>query len=391
MNIMISLRAAGNVLRVLLLAGTCGLAACAKKQEAAAPVPVPVIAAPVIIRDQSVYMESMAQGLGSQDVEIRARVEGILESVHFNEGTFVKSGDLLYTIDPLTLEANLEQSRGNLAQAEAAMDKAKRDVARLKPLWEKNAISRQILDDAEALERTALAALTSAKAAVDSTRIQLGYTKIVAPIDGLIGKTEVKPGNLVGKGQSTLLTTISTVDPIHFRFSISEKEYLNWRRKYPDESSAQKATLDVFELILSDGTRHSSKGSVVFADRNVDPATGTLLLEVAFPNPGNIIRPGQFGRVRAPIKTIPNAVLVPQRAVQEMQATYSTFVVTPENRAEFRKVTPGARVDNLYIIESGLSAGENVVIEGSQKLQNNVPVTVTLQPAEPATSSTAVE
>lgn len=355
---------------------------CREQPAPAAPPPVPVIAAEVIVRDQPVYFESMAQALGSQDVEIRARVEGILEEVHFNEGTPVKAGDLLYTIDPKTLEANLDQAKGNLIQAEAALDKAERDVARLTPLWEKNAISRQMLDDALAAERSAKGSLNTAKAAVENTRIQLGYTEIRAPIDGIIGKTEVKSGNLVGRGQSTLLTTISSVDPIHFRYSVSEQEYLAWRRQHPADLEARAAASNVFELVLSDGTVHPERGSVVFADRNVDPTTGTLLLEVAFRNPGNILRPGQFGRVRVPIRRIKDAVLVPQRAVSELQATYSVFVVTPDQKAEFRKVTPGPRIGSLMVIEQGLAPGEVVITEGGQKVRNQTPVAVTLQPIE---------
>jgi membrane fusion protein, multidrug efflux system len=362
---------------------------CKDKPAAAAPHAMPVVAAEVLVRDQPVYYESMAQALGSQDVEIRARVEGILVGVHFREGATVKAGDLLYTIDPPTLEANLEQAKGNLAQAEAALDKASRDVARLTPLWEKNAISRQMLDDAIASERSARGALNTASAAVSNTEIQLGYTKIYAPIDGLIGKTEMKPGNLVGYGQHTLLTTISGADPIHFRFSVSEQAYLAGRRMNDGDATPAEPAPHIFELILSDGTQHPYKGSTVFADRNVDPTTGTLLLEVAFPNPGYVLRPGQFGRVRVPVRHISNALLVPQRAVSELQATYSVFVVTPDNRAEFRKVTPGPRVGTLYVIESGLEPGELVVIEGSQKLQNNMPVSVTRKSIETETSSTA--
>jgi membrane fusion protein (multidrug efflux system) len=367
-----------------LLAATASflMLSCREQPEPAAMPPVPVIAAEVIVRDQPVYFESMAQALGSQDVEIRARAEGILEQVHFNEGMPVKAGDLLYTIDPKTLEANLDQAKGNLIQAEAALDKAERDVARLTPLWEKKAIARQTLDDALAAERSAKGMVNTAKAAVENTRIQLGYTEIRAPIDGIIGKTEVKPGNLVGRGQSTLLTTISSVDPIHFRYSVSEQEYLAWRRQHPADSEARAATSNVFELVLSDGTVHPDRGSVVFADRNVDPTPGTLLLEVAFPTPGNILRPGQFGRVRVPVRRIKDAVLVPQRAVAELQATYSVFVVTPDQKAEFRKVTPGPRIGSLMVIEQGLSPGDVVITEGSQKVRNQTPVAVTLRPVE---------
>lgn len=358
------------------------LAGCGRAPEPPPRPPVPVIASEVVVRDQPIYLESMGQALGAQDVDIRARVEGILESMHFTEGSFVKSNDLLYVIDPRSLEANLEQTRGALAQAEAALDKARRDVARLQPLWEKNAISRQTLDDALAAERSAEAGVNGARGALENTQLQLGYARIYAPMDGLVGKTEVKPGNLVGRGQTTLLTTLSSIDPIHYRFSVSEKEYLEWRRDRPDDNEARAAASNVFELVLADGTIHAHKGTVVFADRNVDPTTGTLLLEVAFPNPERLVRPGQFGRVRVPVKRLPGAILVPQRAVQELQATYSVYVVRPDQTAEFRKVTPGPRVGNLMVITAGLNPGDQVVVEGGQKLQNNAPVSVTMKPIE---------
>ena len=368
-------------MRIPILLGVVLLAAgCRDKVVPPAPAPVPVVAAEVMVRDQPVYFEAMGQTRGSQDVEIRARVEGILEAIHFREGAMVEQGALLYTIDPSTLQANLAQAKGNIVQAEAALDKARRDVARLTPLWEKSAISRQSLDDALAAENTSSGAVATAKAAVDSMEIQLGYTEIHAPIAGLIGKTEVKPGNLVGRGQNTLLTTLSALDPIHVRFSISEQEYLAVRHAYPEEGR-DAPSAPSFELILADGTVHPHQGAVVFADRNVDPATGTLLLEASFPNPGQVVRPGQFARVRVPVRQVANAILVPQRAVQELQATYSVYVVGADDRAEFRPVKVGARVGNLYLIEAGLQPGERVVIEGGQKLQNNMPVSVTLQPA----------
>lgn len=354
---------------------------CREKMPAPPPGPVPVVAADVIVRDQPIYYEAMGQTLGSQDVEIRARVEGILESVHFREGAMVEKGALLYTIDPSTVEANLAQARGALAQAEAADDKARRDVRRLTPLWEKNAISRQMLDDALAAQHSASGAVVTARGAVDNMEILLGYTKIHAPIAGLIGKTEVKPGNLVGRGQNTLLTTLSVLDPIAVRFSISEKEFLTLQHVIPEDQQAL-ASAAIFELVLADGSSLPDKGKVVFVDRSVDPATGTMLLEVAFPNPGLLVRPGQFGRVRAPIRTVAGAILVPQRAVQELQGTHSVFVAGEDGRAEFRPVRVGPRVDNLYVIESGLHAGEKVVVEGGQKLQNGT--AIALQPAAPA-------
>ena len=331
------------IVRLALCGAALALAGCGKKSAApppAPPPPVPVVVSEVLVRDQPIYLESIGQALGAQDVEIRARVEGVLESMNFTEGSFVKKDSLLYVIEPYSLQASLDRNKGALAQSEAQLDKATRDVARLQPLWEKNAISRQTLDDALAAERSARAGVDSAKAALESTQIQLGYAKIYAPIDGLVGKTEVRPGNLVGRGQSTLLTTMSTIDPIHFRYSVSEQDYLAWRRARPDDEKARADASNIFDLVLADGALHPHKGGVVFADRNVDPTTGTLLLEVAFPNPERLIRPGQFGRVRVPVKVLPGAILVPQRAVKETQAIYSVFVVDADRKAEFRKVTP---------------------------------------------------
>jgi membrane fusion protein (multidrug efflux system) len=366
--------------RLLPLGGTVVMAlsvtSCDKPQGGQSIPPLPVIATEVVVRDQPIYADFIGETHGSADVEIRARVEGFLEAVHFSEGMMVASNALLYTIDDRPFRAALEQAKGAQAQALALQEKAGRDANRLRPLWEKNAISRQQYDDAIAAERNAAAALQSARAAVDSAEIQLGYTKIHSPIEGLVGKTEVKPGNLVGRGTSTLLTTVSEVNPISVRFSISEKEYLAWkRRRGSDDERSRNASEDLFELILADGTYHNYRGRVSFADRQVDPKTGTLLLQVNFPNPDRLVRPGQFGRVRFAVETVTNAVLVPQRAVSELQATYSVFVVSADRKAEFRKVSPGARVGTFYVIQEGLQPGENIVIEGIQKLSNNALVT----------------
>jgi membrane fusion protein (multidrug efflux system) len=202
----------------------------------------------------------------------------------------------------------------------------------------------------------------------------------------LAGKTEVAAGNLVGRAANTLLTTVSVVDPISVRFSVSEQQYLDWKRRHGDDQASRDASSGLFELLLADGSLHPERGSVTFADRQVDPQTGTLLLEVSFPNPRQLLRPGQFARVRFPVNRIQGAVLVPQRAVSEMQATYSVFVLRADSTAEFRRVTPGPRVGSYSVITEGLKPGERVVVEGIQKLQNNAPVlpiitNLTLPPA----------
>lgn len=370
----------------LVLAAAIAVGAALGCRKAASPGPqfaVPVVAAEVLVQSTTNYMEYIGQTRGAQDVEIRARVAGFLESVNFTEGTLVKSNAVLYTIDDRPFRASVAQAQGQLAQVEASWFKSKQDTNRLGPLWEKRAISRQQYDDALAGERAAAASVKVAQAALESAELQLGYTRISAPIEGLVGKTEVKPGNLVGQGATTLLTTLSSLDPIHVRFSVSEKVYLEWRRKHQEQTGNR----NIFELILADGSVHPEHGQVVFADRQVDPATGTLLLEVAFPNPGRIVRPGQFARVRFPVEIMPEAVLIPQRAVQEYQAIYSVFVVGADGRAEFRRIALGPRVETFYLVREGLKPGDRVVVSGIQKLQNGVPMTVTVTNLAPEFTS----
>lgn len=357
-----------------LVAGAIILSGCKKPAAPPAAFALPVVAAEALRRDTTNFVEIIGQTFGAQDVEIRARVAGFLDSVHFTEGRPVKSNDLLYVIDDRPFKAALAQSEGGLAQALATWDKSQRDTNRLGPLWEKNAVSRQVYDDARAAERAAAANTQAAQAAVDAARIQLGYTKIYSPLDGIVGRNEVSVGNLVGQSQNTLLTTVSAIDAINVRFSVSEQLYLTLTRKPATSSDG----VGVFELILADGSLHPHRNSAVFADRQVDPKTGTLLLQVQFPNPAQILRPGQFARVRFPIKVFPDAILVPQRAVQELQANYSVFVVGAERQAELRKIMIGPRIGAFYVVTDGLKAGEQVVVDGIQKLQPGVPMAVTL-------------
>jgi membrane fusion protein (multidrug efflux system) len=338
------------------------------------PPPPDVKVAEVVTRDVPVYVEAIGQTRGNTEIEIRARVEGFLETVNFEEGTFVNRGKLLYTIDPRPFEAAVAQSKANLAQAEAELARAHQDVARYEPLVAKNAISRQEYETAVAVERAQQSAVEAAKAAVESSQIDLGYTKILAPDDGLVGKTEVYPGTLVGRGQSTLLTHISKIDPIHVRFTIAEQDYLYYARR--QETSGRERGPDLpFELILADGTVHGHPGKLVFVDRNVDPQTGTILLEASFPNPGRIVRPGQYARVRAAVDLKKDAILVSQRSVQELQGIYNVAVVKPDDTVDIRMVTPAQRIGALWVIDSGLNSGERVIVEGLQKVRSGIKVT----------------
>jgi len=344
------------------------LGACAAKPAPPASVPE-VKAATVLQRDVPIYVEAIGQTRGSTEIEVRARVEGFLESVDFKEGEPVRKGQLLYTIDPQPFEANLAQAKGKLAQAEADLARARQDVIRYEPLVAKNAISRQEYDTAVVVQRAAEAALAAAKATAQRAQLDLGYTKVTAPEAGLVGKTEVYPGTLVGRGQSTLLTNISQVGTIHVRFTIPERDYLFYARRREERIAAGTRQDLPFDLVLADGSVHPQKGRLVFVDRNVDPQTGTILLEAAFPNPGSIVRPGQYARVRAAVDLKKGAILVPQRAVAEMQGLYTVAVVGADSAIDIRPVQPAQRIGTLWVIDSGLKAGENVVVEGLQKVR----------------------
>jgi membrane fusion protein (multidrug efflux system) len=360
-------------------------AGCGKK-EAPAPPPPDVKAATVLQKDVPIYVEAIGQTRGSTEIEVRARVEGFIQSVDFKEGNPVRKGQLLYTIDPRPLQATLAQAKGALAEADAQLARAKQDVVRYEPLVAKNAISRQEYDTAVVVQRAAEAAVEAAKAMVDRAQIDLGYTRVTAPEDGLVGKTEVYPGTLVGRGQSDLLTHISQIATIHVRFSVPERDYLYYARRNQERGAKSAAPLP-FELVLSDGSLHAKKGAIVFVDRNIDAATGTIMMEAAFPNPGGIVRPGQFARVRAAVDLKQGAILVPQRAVSELQGIYNVAVVGGDDTIELRMVKPAQRIGTLWVIDSGLKAGERVVVEGMQKVRSGVKVKPEMVPIEEGESA----
>jgi membrane fusion protein (multidrug efflux system) len=348
---------------------TTVLAACGEEAPPAPPA-VDVKVATVLQKDVPIYIEAVGQTRGSTEIEVRARVEGYLQSVNYREGSAVRQGDLLYTIDPQPFEAELARVRGILAQAEADHARARQDVDRYAPLVAKNAISRQDYETAVAVERAAAAQVAAARASTRAAEINLGYTKVLAPESGLAGKTEVYPGTLVGRGESTLLTRISQIETIHVRFTIPEQDYLYYARRRQERQAQGVPDADLpFELILGDGSVHPQTGTLVFIDRNVDPETGSILLEAAFPNPGEIIRPGQFARVRVAVEQKRGALLVPQRAVVELQGTYNVAVVKPDDTVEIRPVTTAQRIGHLWIVEAGLEPGERIVVEGVQKVR----------------------
>jgi membrane fusion protein (multidrug efflux system) len=366
------------------------LGAACEKPAAVAPAPTEVYVADVIQKDVPEYMDLVGQGVGSQDVEIRARVEGFLETMNFREGSIVRQGQLLYTIDRKPLEAILAAAQADQATAQARLEKANNDVTRYTPLAAKQAVSQQELDDARSAQQAGRSQVEAAKAAVEKASLDLSYTRITAPIDGLVGTTLVKPGNLVGRGQNTLLVTISQIDPILFRVGVTEADYLRIvRQNRPSSDEAPR--VEGIQLRLTDGTVYPRTGRVSVVDRAVDPTTGTLGVQVEFPNPDLLLRPGQYGRLRALLDTKVGALLVPQRAVQELQNLYSVAVVDGANKVAFRNVKVGPRVDSLWVVEEGLKPGERVVVEGLQKIQDGMTVAPKVQPAAPAGDGVAIE
>ena len=363
---------------ILFLCGVLLLAAsaCSKEAPPAAPPPPEVLVTEPIQRDVPVYMELVGQAIGFQDVEIRARVEGFLETVAFTEGSLVRKGQLLYKIDPKPLQAILANAKANMATSQARLEKATNDVKRLTPLAAQQAVSQQELDNAIAQRDAAIAQVDANKAAVEKAEFDLGYTTIYAPLDGLIGTTKVKAGNLVGRGESTLLVTISQIDPILFRAGIAEAEYLRVARRMQEQQAqgiVQKEKTPI-QLILADGSVHPHEGRLDAVERNIDTTTGTIALQIKFPNPERLVRPGQFGRVRFVIDQKKNALLVPQRAVQELQNLYSLAVVGPDNKVSFRNAKVGPREDSLWVIEEGLKPGERVIVEGLQRVREGLVV-----------------
>lgn len=346
--------------------------ACSKK-EAPPPPPPEVQVAEVVQKDVPIYIELVGATLGSEDIEIRARVEGYLAAVNFTEGSFIKKGQLLYKIDPQPFEAALAQAQANMATAQARLDKTNNDVARYKPLAEQKAVSQQELDNALSAQEAARFQVTAYDALVAKAKLDLAYTTITSPVEGLIGTTQKKVGALVGRGENTLLNTISQINPILFRCAIAEAEYLRLARVGAAKDKSLEKQFGV-ELILADGTIFTHKGRLDAIERAVDASTGTLTGQFSFPNPERILRPGQYGKARFVTDLKEGALLVPQLAVQEIQGLYSVMVVKPDATVEQRMVKAGERVGNLWVIDSGLKPGEKVIVEGLQKVKPGLQV-----------------
>ena len=368
---------AGSCLALLLAAG------CGKEQKAAPPPPA-VVVSEVIRKDVPVYTEWVGTADGLVNATIQAQVTGYLVKQNYLEGDLVRKGQVLFEIDPRTFQAAVDAARGSLAQAEARWETAKANLKRVRPLAEKNAVSQKDLDDATGAEQSTRASVESARAQLDTAQLNLGFTRVTSPVDGIAGIAKAQVGNLVGPGQIQELTAVSTVDPIKAYIAISEQEYLKFRRGMKEQPAEKSADGIPLELILADGSVYPHKGRFSLADRQVDVKTGTMRLGALFPNPGNLLRPGQFGIVRATMATKKGALLVPQRAVTEVQGKFLVAVVGSDNAVELRPVTPAERVGSLWVIDKGLKPGERVVVEGVQKVKTGVRVAPTQAAAEGA-------
>jgi RND family efflux transporter MFP subunit len=403
------------------------------KATATAPPPPAVIVAEITQRTVPVYSEFVGQTQANETVELRARVEGILEKIYFKEGTLVKKGALLFSIDKRPFEASLQSARAILAKAEsdlaqsqqrtdvlqaeaqltdakATLSKTEQDLARMVPLAKEKAVTEIELDAATAANKSAkaiadakqgnltnieatvkytiqraTAEVSAARARVTQAGLDLSYCNIYSPLTGIIGFKQVDEGNLVGRGQATLLATVSASDPLMVDFNIGEIEFL---KLAPQGSEGRRTGLKL-DLIRSDDTVHSHAGSLKVVDRTVDPQTGTMKVQASFPNPGSYLRPGQFARVRFAATEHENAILVPARAIQDLQGAKTVLVVDKQNKASLRTISVGDKSDKFLVVLQGLSPGERVVVEGMQKVRpgSEVKPTVASETAEPAQKS----
>jgi RND family efflux transporter MFP subunit len=339
-------------------------------------------------KDVPIYREWIGTLDGFTNADVKAQVTGYLMRQGYQEGAFVKKGQLLFEIDPRPFQAALDQAQGQLAQATAALANAEAvqgrtelDVNRYTPLAKEQAASQQDLDNAvqnnlaaKATVATAKAQIKSAEAAVETAKINLDFTRLIAPIDGIAGQAQLQVGALVNPS-SVAVTSVSTVDPIKVYFTVGEPQYLEWRRRFPTETTRQAAAKNLrLELILADGSTYPHEGTFYFADRQVNESTGAIRIAGLFSNPANILRPGGYGKVRAVIRTQQGALLVPQRAVSELQGGYQVAVVDDQNKVNIRTVEVADRVGNQWVIAEGLKPGERVVAEGIQKVRPGMQV-----------------
>jgi membrane fusion protein (multidrug efflux system) len=364
-------------LLTVVLAPLLVLAACdSKDQNAGPPPPAEVLVTAAATRDVPVYREWIGTLDGSENAEIRARVTGYLLARDYKEGGLVKKGDLLFEIDSRPFEAALAEAKSQLEQAKAVQLASQADADRNAELFNKKVISQQEFTNKTQLNEANVAKVQAFTASVEQAKLNLEFCKITSPVDGIAGIAQAQVGDLVGTGNSVVLTTVSTLDPMKIIFPVSEADYLAAIARVQETMSKPlDQRPDTIELILADGSTFPQKARLLSVDRQVKMSTGTILVTALLPNPGNVLRPGFFARARIVAEILKDAVVVPQRAVSELQGSYQLGVVGPDGKAEIRPVQAGARVGQDWVITSGLKPGEKVVVEGLQKVRSGAPVT----------------
>lgn len=348
---------------LFLLAVVCN--GCSSSNEKPVPPPPGVTVAAVVQRDVPVYQEWVGTMAGNVDADIRPKVEGFLLKQLYTEGSFLQQGQPMFQLDQRQSEAAVQQAQGQLEQANAALSQADIDVNRYTPLVQQRAVSQAELDKATSMQRAATAQVAAAQAVLDNAKLNLNWATVVSPISGIAGIAKVGVGDLMTP--NTVMTTVSSVNPVYVDFSIAEQDYLRFSRDKTGRG-------DDLELILGDGTVYPQRGHTLLMNREVDSRTGTIQVRAEFPNPTNILRPGQYARIRSKTEVRKNALLIPQRAVAELQGIYQVGVVDSENKVSIRAVKTGPQFGDMWVIESGLQPQEKVVVDGLQRLRDGMTV-----------------
>jgi len=366
--------ASPNALLVVIgLASILFFQGCTKEASAPAP-PVPTVeVATVVQQNVPIYSNWVAVLDGYVNAQIQPHVTGYIIRQDYQEGSVVRKGQVLFEIDPRPFKAALDLAKAQLAQAEAQLGKARLDVERDTPLAQQRAIAQAQLDTEIQAKLGAQALVLAAKANIEQAELNVEWTKVTSLVNGIAGIAQVQIGNLVGP--SAILTSVSQVDPIKAYFTVSEQEFTDFHRRFPTQASVEEQRKRIpLQLLLADGSVYERPGTIYFADREVNPATGAIRIAGVFPNPNNLLRPGGYGRVRASARTENGALLIPQRAVVELQGSHQVAVVGNDNKVSIRPVTVGDRVGNLWIVTEGLKPGERVIVEGLMKVRDGAPV-----------------
>jgi membrane fusion protein, multidrug efflux system len=346
------------------------LAGCSSKEEKPAPPPPGVTVAPVVMKDVDIQQEWVGTMLGNVDAEIRPKVEGFLLTQLYSEGAYVTRGKPMFQLDQRQAQAAVQQAQGGLERARATLAQAQIDVKRYTPLVAQRAVSQAELDKAQSMERAATAEVDSHQAALDNAKLNLAWTTVTSPISGIAGISKVGIGDLMTP--TTVMTTISTVDPINIDFSISEQDYLRFAREKSGKAAGRS-----LQLILGDGTVFPQRGHALLVNREIDTRTGTIQVRAEFPNPGNVLRPGQYARIRAVTEVRKGALLVPQQAISELQGVYQVGVVSADHKVTIKTVKLGPQLADQWIVESGLREGDSVVVDGLQRVKDGMTVAPT--------------